>query len=73
MWISRKIQYLFPIKFKERKHYSCVIYNEICRCKQSYVGETVRNAQIKLDGHDDIKEFVVANNLTLEKLFEMHI
>ena len=34
-------------------HYSCVIYRGDSSCDQNYIGETVRNAKIRWNEHED--------------------
>ena len=45
------MQSLFPIKDKVNQD-SCVIYQRDCSCAQSYIGETVRNAEIRWNEHE---------------------
>ena len=33
--------------------YSCVIYREICSCGADYIGETVRNARLRWNEHEN--------------------
>ena len=46
------MQSLFPIKHKVN-HYSCVIYRGDCSCDQNHIGETVCNAKIRWNEHED--------------------
>ena len=46
IWKTRKIKSLFSNKDKV-KHYSCVIYCGICSCGADYIGETIRNSEIR--------------------------
>ena len=48
---------LFPLKDKA-DHFSCVIYREDRCCDQNYIGETVRNAKIRLNEHEDKKYYL---------------
>ena len=50
IWKTRKIQSLFSNKDKV-KHYSCVIYCGICSCGADYIGETIRNSEIRWNEH----------------------
>ena len=50
IWITRKIQSLFNNKDKV-KHHSCVIYSGICSCGADYIGETIRNSEIRWNEH----------------------
>ena len=52
VWNTKKIQSLFPLKNKVH-HCSCVIYRGDCSCNQNYIGETVRNAKIRWNEHED--------------------
>ena len=47
---TRKIQSLFNNKDKV-KHHSCVIYRGICSCGADYIGETIRNSEIRWNEH----------------------
>ena len=44
------IQSLFNNKDKV-KHHSCVVYRGICSCGADYIGETIRNSQIRWNEH----------------------
>ena len=52
VWNTRKIKSLFNNKDKV-SHYSCVIYTGICSCGADYIGETVRNAQLRWNEHEN--------------------
>ena len=43
-WITKEIRNLFPIKSKS-PNAACVIYEVICTCKESYIGEAKRNVE----------------------------
>ena len=63
VWNTRKIQSLFPLKDKVQ-HLSCVIYKGICSCRETYVGETIRNCKIRCDEYNDVnKNFEPAKHL----------
>ena len=47
---TRKIQSLFNNKDKV-KHHGCVIYRGICSCSEDYIGERVRNSEIRWNEH----------------------
>ena len=34
-------------------HYSCVIHSGICSCGADYIGETVRNARLRWNDHEN--------------------
>ena len=51
-WITRKTKSLFPLK--DRNPYpACQIYQGSCVCGKSYIGETIRNVQIRWKEHED--------------------
>ena len=52
VWNTRKVQSLFLLNNKVA-HYSCVIYRGDCSCDQNYIGETVRDAKIQWNEHQD--------------------
>ena len=52
VWNTRKIKSLFNNKNKV-SHYSCVIYRGICSCRADYIGETVCNAQLRWNEHEN--------------------
>ena len=54
-WNTSKIQSLFPLQDKVW-HLSCVIYNGICSCGETYVGEIIRNFKIRQDEHNDVNK-----------------
>ena len=51
-WNTRKIKSLFNNKDKVI-HYNCMIYRGICSCEADYIGETVRNAQLRWNEHEN--------------------
>ena len=44
-WITKKVKQLFKLKSRD-PYPSCVIYEGVCSCQESYIGETVRNIEI---------------------------
>ena len=52
VWNTRKIQSLFINKDKVN-HCSCAIYRGICSCGADYIGETVRNAGLRWNEHEN--------------------
>ena len=46
---------MFRLKSKN-PHPACVIYEGICTCKENYVGETKRNAEIRWEEHSNINK-----------------
>ena len=55
IWVTRKLKTLFQLKDKN-PYPSCVIYRGDCVCGESYVGETVRNAESRWKKHNDTKK-----------------
>ena len=55
VWNTHKIQSLLPLKDKVQ-HFSCVIYNGICSCGETDVGETIRTCKIRCDEHNDLNK-----------------
>ena len=53
-WTTRKIKTLFSLKSKN-PHPSCKIYEGICSCGSSYIGETKRNTEVRWNEHNDPK------------------
>ena len=51
-WITEKVKQLFKLKSRN-PHPSCMIYKGTCSCQESYIGETVRNVQIRWQEHED--------------------
>ena len=37
-------------------HPSCVIYEGVCDCGDIYIGETVRNAEVRWKEHQDVRK-----------------
>ena len=54
-WITKKVKQLFKLKSRN-PHPSCVIYEGICSCQESYIGETVRNVEIRWQEHEDTQK-----------------
>ena len=52
VWNTRKVQSLSPLKDKF-DHYSCDIYIGDCSCDQIYIGEIVRNDNIRWNENED--------------------
>ena len=51
IWQTRNIKSLFGLKDKV-EHVSNIIYQGICTCKEDYIGESDRNAQIRWNEHN---------------------
>ena len=45
-WVINKVKQLFKLKSRNPR-LSCVIYDGLCSCQESYIGETVRNVEIR--------------------------
>ena len=54
-WVTRKVKSLFSLKDKSPYH-SCVIYEGICNRGENYIGETIRNASVRWNEHEDPKK-----------------
>ena len=52
IWETRDIRTLFPLKDRVQ-HKSSVIYEGICTCEATYIGETNRVVTIRLDEHNN--------------------
>ena len=52
VWNTRKIKSLFNYKDKV-SHYSCIIYRGICLCGAHYKEETVSNARLLWNEHEN--------------------
>ena len=51
IWTTKKIRSLFPLKDKNQ-HRSSVIYEGTCTCGEKYIGETIRNTDIRWTEHN---------------------
>ena len=51
----KKVKQLFKLKSRN-PHPSCMIYEGICSCQESYIGETVRNVEIRWQEHEDTQK-----------------
>ena len=54
-WITEKVKQLFKLKSRN-PHPSCVIYEDVCSFQESYIGETVRNVEIRWPEHEGTKK-----------------
>ena len=54
-WITKNVKQLFKLKSRN-PHLSCVIYEDVCSCQESYIGETVRNVEIRWQEHEDTQK-----------------
>ena len=51
-WITKKVK---ELKCKN-PHPSCVIYEGVWVCEQTYIGETRRNVELRWEEHEDISK-----------------
>ena len=54
-WITKTVKQLFKLKSKN-PHPSCVIYEGVCVCEQTYIGETRRNVELRWEEHENISK-----------------
>ena len=52
VWNTRKMKSLFNYKANV-SHYSCIMCRGICSCGADYIGETVRNARLRWNEHEN--------------------
>ena len=50
-WITRKVKTLFKTKNK-CLHPACKMYHGVRSCRETYIGETVRNVETKWNKHN---------------------
>lgn len=55
MWQTRKMESIFKLKDKIT-HPSHVIYQGKCTCGQTYIGETARNLEVRVNEHSDVNK-----------------
>ena len=41
-WLTKKAKTLFKVL-----HQACKIYKGVCSCGESYIGETIRNVEVR--------------------------
>ena len=51
LWSTRNIKSLIPLKDRV-KHLSCIIYESKRSCGRLYIGETIRNSDIRRNEHE---------------------
>ena len=51
-WLTKKVKTLFKVKDKSL-HQACKIYKGVCSCGESYIGETIRNVEVRWDEHNN--------------------
>ena len=54
-WITKKVKQLFKLK-RRNPHPSSVIYEGVCSCQESCIGETVRNIEKNWQEHEDAQK-----------------
>ena len=54
-WITKKVRHLFNLKSRN-PHQACKIYEGVCSCGQTYIGETKRNVELRWDEHNDARK-----------------
>jgi hypothetical protein len=52
LWQTKKIRSIFKIKDRN-KHISNVVYKGNCICGENYIGETLRNLEVRIAEHED--------------------
>ena len=50
--ITKKVKTLFRVKDKSL-HQACKIYNGVCSFGKSYIGETIRNVEVRWNEHNN--------------------
>ena len=51
-WITKKVKQLFKLK-STNPYPSCVIYEGVCVCEQTYISETRRNVELRWEEHEN--------------------
>ena len=51
-WLTKKVKTLFRLKDKFQQQ-ACKIYEVVCSCDESYISETIRNAKVCWDEHNN--------------------
>ena len=54
-WITRKMKSLFKSEDK-CLHPACKIYHCVCSCRETYIGETIRNVETRWNKHNTPSE-----------------
>ena len=52
-WITKKVKSLFSLKDKN-SYPVCQIYKRTCVCDETYIGETIRNVNIRWNEREDM-------------------
>ena len=45
-WLTKKVKTLFRVKDKSQRQ-ACKINKGVCLCGESYIGETIRNVELR--------------------------
>ena len=51
-WLTKKVKTLFRVKDKFL-HQACKICKDVCSWGESYIGETIRNVEVRWDEHNN--------------------
>ena len=51
-WLTKKVKTLLKVKDKSL-YQACKIYKGVCSCGESYIGETIRNAEVRWNEHNN--------------------
>ena len=51
-WITNKVKRFFKLKSRNA-HPACAIYDGVCICEQTYIGETRRNVELRWEEHEN--------------------
>ena len=51
-WLTKKVKTLFSFKDKS-VHQACKIYKGIFSCGEGYIGETIRNVEVRWEKHNN--------------------
>ena len=51
-WLTKKVKTFFRVKDKSL-HQACKIYKDVCQCGESYIGETIRDVEVRWEEHNN--------------------
>ena len=51
-WVTKKVKSLFSLKSRN-PHPACKVYEGVCSCGSSYIGETKRNVEVRWKEHEN--------------------
>ena len=54
-WITKKVKSLFSLKDKN-SYPACQIYKGTCVCDETYIGDTIRNVNIRWNEREDMSK-----------------